>query len=244
MWVQTPWSTFRKIFLTNEMIDFAVLEFNHYPKTLAARRTRPPYIPKNKSWPPKWVNETGRTGPMELNRHQFLKYICILYLLGVKRLQDTNLEDLFSVDPIMREDWLRDITNKNDMQRFLRQVYVRVMLCFNTLSYTICRAPTPRWLPRTQPVVANSFVYLYITVAELMGVLVIDLLRVYAYVLASCIWKIQRLHSDVEVAQTTDRTAPRQKSRCGCKWCNGHACRTYPETRCRTTKARQGMEAG
>ena len=118
----TPWNTWRKVFFTDEMVDFALTEFNHYPKTLASMRTRPPYVPKGKEWPPKWVNETGRGGPMHLNKHQYLKYICILYLLGVKNLNNTSLDDLFSANPIMRENWLCEITTRRDLGRFLRQV--------------------------------------------------------------------------------------------------------------------------
>ena len=121
----TPYSTFRKVFLTDELLDFALQEFNHYPKTLAARRTRPHYVPARYQWPPKWVNDTGRDGPMVLNKKQYLKYIMILYLLGVKHLNNTNLDDMFSNDPILREEWLCKVTNRRDFGRFLRQVQAR-----------------------------------------------------------------------------------------------------------------------
>ena len=124
--IQTPWSTLRKVYLTDELVDFAVEEFNHYPNYLRAFRNRPAYIPDHLPCPPKWVNETGRDGPMHLDRNGFLKFILILYvilyLLGVKRLQACSLPDLFSRDPIMREDWLCTVTNKRDLNRFIRQV--------------------------------------------------------------------------------------------------------------------------
>ena len=125
MWcgvVQTPFSTFRKAHLTDELVDFAVQEFNHYPNFLRAHRNRPPYIPPDRVWPPLWVNETGRDGPMHLDRKGFIKHICILYLLGVKGLATANLDDLFSRDPIMREEWLCKITTRRDIRRFIRQV--------------------------------------------------------------------------------------------------------------------------
>ena len=101
--LQTPWSTLRKVFLTDELVEFATNEFNHYPKTLAAMRARPFYIPAHLEWPPKWVNKTDRDGPMKLTPKQFLKYLGILYLLGAKCLQSCSLDDLFSRDPVMRE---------------------------------------------------------------------------------------------------------------------------------------------
>ena len=61
---------------------------------------------------------------MHIDRKQFLKYVCILYLLGVKGMQQRNLDDMFSRDPIMREDWLCRVTNRRDMGRFIRQVSV------------------------------------------------------------------------------------------------------------------------
>ena len=118
----TPWSVFRKVFFTDEMVKFACEEFNHYPKTLAAKRTRPHYVAKNLPWPPKWVNEEGREGPMKLTPRQYMKYILILYLLGAKRLNECNLDDLFSNHPIMQEKWLKQVTNRRDFRRFLRQV--------------------------------------------------------------------------------------------------------------------------
>ena len=119
---QTTWSTFRKVYLTDELVEFAVTEFNHYPKILAATRQRPPFVPERYQWPPAWVNDDGRDGRMQLTKNEFLKYICILYLLGVKGLQNTSLKDLFSRDPFMREEWLCRLTNLRDIQRFLRQV--------------------------------------------------------------------------------------------------------------------------
>ena len=118
----TPWSTFRKCFLTDELLQFAVEEFNHYPKFLAAQRTRPPFVPKNQQWPPKWVSQDGARGPMYLTVKEYLKFLAILYLLGVKKLSDCNLDDLFSNDPVLREPWLCRITTRNDLGRFLRQV--------------------------------------------------------------------------------------------------------------------------
>ena len=126
----TPFSTFRKVFFTDELIEFAVKEFNHYPKTLAAMRTRPPYIRKDLQWPPVWVNQEGRLGPMKLTVKEYVKYIAILYLLGVKGLQTTNLDDLFSTDPILREPWLCRVTNRHDLGRFLRQVRGRSLLFY------------------------------------------------------------------------------------------------------------------
>ena len=118
----TPWSTFRKVFFTDELLAFAVDEFNHYPKYLAASRTRPPYVPRNKQWPPKWVNDSGPDGPMHLTGPQYMKYILILYLLGVKGLNNANIADMFSNKPILREEWLCQVTSRRDLQRFLRQV--------------------------------------------------------------------------------------------------------------------------
>ena len=125
----TPWSTFRKVFMTDDLLLFACKEFNHYPKFLAVNRTRPPYIAKNKAWPPVWVNQTGVKGPMNLAPKQYLKYLTILYLIGVKGLNNTNLDDLFSTDPIMREEWLCKITTRQDLGRFLRQVSMHCCSC-------------------------------------------------------------------------------------------------------------------
>ena len=122
----TPWKTFRKVFFTDELLKFAVDEFNHYPKFLAANRTRPPYINEDKAWPPKWVNEEGADCPMHLTNKEYLKYITILYLLGVKRLSNSNLDDLFGPDPYMREEWLIRVTTRRDMGRFLRQVFMHL----------------------------------------------------------------------------------------------------------------------
>ena len=119
---QTPWHVFRKAFLTDELVAFAVAEFNHYPRCLAASRTRPFYIPDNQVWPPKWVNQSDYQGPMHLTNKEFLKYIDILYILGVKGLGDATISDLFSNDPVLREEWLCKITSRNDLSRFIRQV--------------------------------------------------------------------------------------------------------------------------
>ena len=118
----TPWATFRKIFFTDELLTFATEEFNHYPQTLRAMRARPSYIPEGREWPPKWVSDEGRDGPMRLTKRQYLKYILILYLLGAKGLNNANLDTLFSTCPCLGEPWLRSITNGRDFGRFLRQV--------------------------------------------------------------------------------------------------------------------------
>ena len=123
----TPWSTLRKVFLTDELVKFAVHEFNFYPKSLAAQRTRPSYIPEGREWPPKWVNQVGSNGPMHLTPEKFLKMILILFLLGAKGLSNTNLDDMFSINPIMREHWLCNITTRREIGRFLRQVSVNVL---------------------------------------------------------------------------------------------------------------------
>ena len=125
--MQTPWTTFRKCWLTDELVDFAVLEFNAYPTFLAATRQRPPYVPDRYEWPPKWVSDTGRDGRMKINRVQFLKFIMILYLLGAKGLHNANLNDLFSNDPILREEWLCRLTTRRELGRFLRQVRCSVV---------------------------------------------------------------------------------------------------------------------
>ena len=119
---QTPWSTFRKVFLTDELIAFAVREFNYYPTSLKATRTRPTYIPQNQEWPPKWVYQTGVEGPLTLTEKDFLRNLAILYLLGVKGLASANIYDLFSNDPYLREDWLCKTTTRRDFTRFIRQV--------------------------------------------------------------------------------------------------------------------------
>ena len=119
---QTPWNTFRKAYFNNDLVDFALTEFNQYPVYLAANRQRPPYIPERYQWPPQWVTDTGRDGRMKLNRQEFLKYIAILYLLDAKGLADRPLDLMFSNDPIMREEWLCKLTTRRDMRRFLRQV--------------------------------------------------------------------------------------------------------------------------
>ena len=85
-------------------------------------RTRPYYVPANHEWPPKWVFEKGRLGPMNINKQQFCKFIAILYILGVKGLGGTNINDMFSYDPYLREEWLCQTTTRHDLQRFLRQV--------------------------------------------------------------------------------------------------------------------------
>ena len=36
---------------------------------------------------------------MHINRQKFLRFICILYLLGVRGLSDGNLDEMFSRDP-------------------------------------------------------------------------------------------------------------------------------------------------
>ena len=112
--------------MDDELVRFACKEFNHYPKFLAANRTRPHYIRGDRQWPPKWVSVTGREGPLTLTPKEYLKYVAILYLLGVKGLSGASLQDLFSRDPILREEWLCRVTNRNDLQRFLRQVRVCV----------------------------------------------------------------------------------------------------------------------
>ena len=110
--------------LTNELVDFAVHEFNAYPRFIAAMRTKPPYLPEGQVWPPKWVLKptTDKDGPMVMTRKKFLKNLCILYLLGVKGLATANLDDLFPRDPVLREGWLCNLTNRRDFKRFLRQV--------------------------------------------------------------------------------------------------------------------------
>ena len=86
---------------------------------------------------------TGTKGPMTLNRNGFLKFILVLYLLGVKKCGHRDLKELFSNDPILGEPWLKKITNRNDMQRFIRQVRVRVrvrcsLLWRATWQYLCC----------------------------------------------------------------------------------------------------------
>ena len=108
-------------------MDFAVIEFNAYPTYLAATRQRPPYVPDRYEWPPKWVSDTGRDGRMKINRVQFLKFIMILHLLGAKGLHNANLNDLFSNNPITREEWLCRLTTRRELGRFLRQVRCSVV---------------------------------------------------------------------------------------------------------------------
>ena len=64
---------------------------------------------------------------MHLTPEKFLKMILILFLLGVKGLSNTNLDDMFSTNPIMREQWLCNITSRREIGRFLRQVSVNVL---------------------------------------------------------------------------------------------------------------------
>ena len=130
------------------MLDFAVKEFNHYPNTLRASRVTPPYIKKNQAWPPKWVYKTGHEGPMTLNRHGFLRFIIVLYLLGVKKCGHRDLKDLYSNDPILGEKWLQRMCSRNDLQRFIRQVCVCVCVvfcasCCCTMQTCVCD-PLPR----------------------------------------------------------------------------------------------------
>ena len=77
---------------------------------------------------------------MILTAKEYLKYIAILYLLGVKGLQSANLDDLFSTDPILGEPWLRRATNRHDLGRFLRQVCLFVF-CKTTQCDTLTHLP-------------------------------------------------------------------------------------------------------
>ena len=115
--------------MTDDLIDFAVREFNAYPKFLAVMRNRPHYVPRHQEWPPKWVNEHGRDGPMLIDKQKFLRYVCILYLLGVRGLQNANLDDMFSRSPLLRENWLCRLTNRRELGRFLRQVGWSICVC-------------------------------------------------------------------------------------------------------------------
>ena len=44
-------------FVTPAMWELGLTEFNHYPKHIAAQQVRPPWIPSNQPWPPKWVEK-------------------------------------------------------------------------------------------------------------------------------------------------------------------------------------------
>ena len=110
-------------------MEFAVIEFNHYPKALAATRQRPHYVPARYQWPPKWVTDNGREGFMVLTKNEFLRYLMVIYLLGVKGLGSANLKDLFSKNPLLREEWLCTVTNLRDLTRFIRQVCGFVCVC-------------------------------------------------------------------------------------------------------------------
>ena len=85
---------------------------------------------------------------MVLNRHGFLKHITALYLMGVKKCGHRDLKELFSNDPILGEPWLKKITTRNDMQRFIRQVCTVCVLCgcvcVNTFTTMSCLATCPK----------------------------------------------------------------------------------------------------
>ena len=54
-------------------------------------------------------------------------------------MSSTNLEDMFSRDPVLREQWLCNLTTFRDMKRFLRQVCVYgygwcVLVCCGCVS--------------------------------------------------------------------------------------------------------------
>ena len=66
---------------------------------------------------------------MVITCKEFLRYLCVIYLLGVKGLASANLKDLFSNDPFMREPWLCKVTTLRDLRRFIRQVCARACLC-------------------------------------------------------------------------------------------------------------------
>ena len=93
-------------------------------------------MPNNQEWPPKWVNQTGIDGPMTLTKGQFLKYLGIIYLMGVKKLGGNNLADLFSANPILREEWLCKTTTRRNLQRFLRQASKQILTPYPTLNLT------------------------------------------------------------------------------------------------------------
>ena len=75
---------------------------------------------------------------MTLTVKQFVKYIAILYLLGVKGLAESTISDMFSDDPILREEWLCKITSRNDLTRFLRQVCECKHVCVECVSEYLC----------------------------------------------------------------------------------------------------------
>lgn len=66
---------------------------------------------------------------MLLEEGEYMKFILIIYLLGVKGLNNANIVDMFGNDPVMREEWLCQATNRHDLQRFLRQARVFDCMC-------------------------------------------------------------------------------------------------------------------
>ena len=73
---------------------------------------------------------------MNLDSKGYMKHILIIYLLGVKGLNNTNISDLFSSDPVLREDWLCKVISRDDLQRFLRQASVVMCVACDFCSLT------------------------------------------------------------------------------------------------------------
>ena len=101
-------------FFTDDMWRLGHGEFHQYPKYLASSRERPPFLPTNLPWPPKWTDR-----PAKFTMDEYQRHVMILHLLGLKKLDTTDLRSMFSSDPIYSVPMLKRLTTRLKMESFL-----------------------------------------------------------------------------------------------------------------------------
>lgn len=93
------------LFLPPAHIDEIVSRTNNYVEQIKAAEERPPWVPDNKPWPPRWTRNWK-----PLTRHEFYVFMGMLVLMGAYRLPDMRSwwRDQFPVPGAFRNIMPRD----------------------------------------------------------------------------------------------------------------------------------------
>ena len=107
-----------QFFFTEDMWKLGLNEFNQYPRHIHAQQVRPPWVPSNQPWPPKWCEN-----PLRFNMEEYKHHTMLLHMLGLKRCGDHSVRSMFSKDRVLSEHWLKDLTSRIKFEGFLRQLH-------------------------------------------------------------------------------------------------------------------------
>ena len=105
-------------FVTDEMWKLGLGCTNNYPRTIRSQMQPPPWHRANLPWPPKWT-ET----PWQFTMKQFKANTVVLYELGLKHKGKDDLRSMFGSDDLYKEEWLKELTTRIQLESFLRQLH-------------------------------------------------------------------------------------------------------------------------